>query len=244
MKRSFASLNAQEALQVAISIEQRNASLYEWFADGFKEIGDEESLEIAAVFWEMAIEEKGHHELLRTKYAEHYGTSICAVTHEDVVELIEMPTVDESTLFASKGIVQSQHRALQVALRAEIRAQNYYANLVEQTSQEQLRQTYRELATIEGKHATYLSVKLGLDTPHLLFKLGTKERNRNVRLAPVEIISTTLQTHLRFSSLHIGTFAGRRRRTSGRPMLCLQLEYWSCGIGRGLLNGRLPQWNG
>lgn len=165
MKRSFASLNAPEALQVAITIEQRNASLYERFADKFKEIGDEESLEIAIVFWEMTEEEKGHHELLKRKYAEHYGTSICTVTHEDVIELIEMPTVGESTLFASEGVVQSQHQALQVALRAEISAQNYYTNLVEQTSQEQLRQTYRELAAIESKHATYLSVKLGLDTP-------------------------------------------------------------------------------
>ena len=52
MQRSFVSLSPQEALQVAISIEDRNAELYHSFAELFTEFGDEESLDIAAVFWE------------------------------------------------------------------------------------------------------------------------------------------------------------------------------------------------
>ena len=47
MKRSFASLNPQEALHVAIFIEERNAELYHQFADMFIEFADSESLEIA-----------------------------------------------------------------------------------------------------------------------------------------------------------------------------------------------------
>ena len=60
MKRSFASLDPQEALHVAIFIEERNAELYHRFAEMFVEFRDSESLEIASVFWEMAAEEKNH----------------------------------------------------------------------------------------------------------------------------------------------------------------------------------------
>jgi rubrerythrin len=165
MKRSFDSLEPQEALQVAISIEERNAELYERFAERFNDLGTEESGEIAVVFWEMASEERGHQALLKRKYKEYYGQSSCALTHNDLVELIEMPKVDECDLFDRKDGIQPQCFALQVALQAEISAQNYYANLVEQTSEESLRKTYRDLTEIETDHARYLSVKLGLDTP-------------------------------------------------------------------------------
>ena len=48
MKRDFASLSAQEALHVAIFIEERNAEIYHQFAEMFAEFRDPESLEIAA----------------------------------------------------------------------------------------------------------------------------------------------------------------------------------------------------
>ena len=60
MPRSFSSLTPSQVLQVAISIEQRNSEVYHRFAEMFTEFGDEESLEIASVFWEMAVEERGH----------------------------------------------------------------------------------------------------------------------------------------------------------------------------------------
>ena len=53
MKREFTSLTAQEALHVAIFIEERNAELYQQFAELFAEFKDPESLEIAQVFWDM-----------------------------------------------------------------------------------------------------------------------------------------------------------------------------------------------
>src|SRR5207253_2455581 len=47
MKRDFASLTPQEALHVAIFIEERNAEIYHQFAEMFSEFHDPESLEIA-----------------------------------------------------------------------------------------------------------------------------------------------------------------------------------------------------
>jgi rubrerythrin len=165
MKRSFTSLEPPEALQVAIFIEERNAEVYQRFAEMFNEFGDEESLEIGAVFWEMAIEERGHYALLKQKYAEQYGDSICAVTEDDLVELIEVPKLDDGDVFAArKDGLPARNLALQAALQAEISAQSYYTNLVKQTPEGPLRQIYRDLAEMEEGHATYLSMKLGGDS--------------------------------------------------------------------------------
>jgi len=54
VKRDFVSLHAQEALHVAIFIEERNANIYHQFSEMFAEFRDPESLEMAAAFWEMS----------------------------------------------------------------------------------------------------------------------------------------------------------------------------------------------
>jgi rubrerythrin len=123
MKRSFPSLNPQEALHVAIFIEERNAELYHRFAEMFVEFRDAESLEIASVFWEMAVEEKNHSSILQGKYMEEYGASRCALTEEDLVEWIEVPKLEDGDVFAAIGegrTTNVRDCALQVALQAEV----------------------------------------------------------------------------------------------------------------------------
>jgi len=160
MQRKFASLSAQEALGIAISIEERNAEIYHRFAEMFTEFGDQESLEIASVFWEMAIEERGHHALLQRKYWEQYGSSSHPYTEENLVELIEVPRLSLAEVFAADKILPARQRALQVALQAEISAQHYYSNLVEQTPDSPLRRTYNDLAQMEDGHIAFLEAKL------------------------------------------------------------------------------------
>jgi len=162
MKRSFASLKPQEALHVAIFIEERNAELYQRFAEMFAEFRDSESLEIAGVFQEMAAEEKDHSSKLQSLYMERYGTSSCALTEEDLVELIEVPRLEEGDFFFSPGqkIVSARDRALQVALNAERSAQQYYAGLVEKTEPGPLRLLYRELAEMEDGHVASIEQRM------------------------------------------------------------------------------------
>ena len=164
MKRSFASLDVQEALQIAIFVEERNADVYHRFAEVFTEFGDEESLEIGSVFWEMAVEERGHQSLLKQKYDEQYGDAVCSLTEEDLVEFIEVPRLEDGDVLvgADHGLA-ARDRALQVALRAEISAQSYYAQLVEQTPDGPLRSIYRDLAEMEDGHVNYLAAKLAKD---------------------------------------------------------------------------------
>jgi rubrerythrin len=165
MKRSFASLSPEQALDVAISIEKRNAEIYHRFAEMFTEFGDEESLEIGAIFWEMAIEERGHEAMLQQKYAEQYGGSNSSLTEDDLVELIEVPRLEHGDIFgAGNDATTARAGALQVALFAELSAQGFYAKLAEETPTGPLRQIYSDLARMEDGHVAYLEAKLSHDT--------------------------------------------------------------------------------
>ena len=158
MKRAFTSLNPQEALHVAIFIEERNAEIYHRFAEMFVEFRDAESLEIGSVFWDMAVEEKRHSEVLHERYRERYGNASCSLTEEDLQEWIEVPKLDDGDVFASAETTQTsaRERALQVALAAEKNAHDYYERLVEQTEDGPLRRLYTELSMMEDGHVNYL----------------------------------------------------------------------------------------
>ena len=163
MKREFSSLTAQEALHVAIFIEERNAELYGQFAEMFAELKDPESLEIAQVFWDMSTEERGHGTRLQELYFERYGTQACVVTEDDIREMIEVPRLEDSDIFAlarSKGAVSPRRSALQVALDSEKMAMRYYSQLVDNTRDRALRQTYAELANFEADHTQFLEKRL------------------------------------------------------------------------------------
>jgi rubrerythrin len=163
MKREFASLTSQEALHVAIFIEERNAELYAQFAEMFAELKDPESLEIAQVFWDMSNEERAHGTRLQELYFERYGTQACVVTEDDIREMIEVPRLENSDIFAVtrvKGSVSPRKVALQVALDSERTAMRYYAQLTEKTRDRALRQTYVELSGFEADHTEFLERKL------------------------------------------------------------------------------------
>lgn len=163
MKREFSSLTAQEALHVAIFIEERNAELYGQFAEMFAELKDPESLEIAQVFWDMSNEERSHGTRLQELYFDRYGTQACVVTEDDIREMIEVPRLENSDIFAlarAKGSVSPRKAALQVALESEQAAMRYYTQLTEKTRDRGLRQTYLELSGFETDHTQFLERKL------------------------------------------------------------------------------------
>lgn len=163
MKREFTSLSPQEALHVAIFIEERNAELYQQFAELFAEFKDPDSLEIAQVFWDMGNEEVSHGSMLQELYFDRYGTQACVVTDDDIREMIEVPRLDSSELFAvarTQSAISPRKAALQVALDAERLAQRYYQRLVERTRDRDLRAVYAELAMFETDHTSMLEHKL------------------------------------------------------------------------------------
>jgi len=165
MKRSFIALSPQEALHVAIFIEERNAELYHRFAEMFVEFRDVESLEIAGVFWDMAVEEHQHSTRLQTLYGERFGNAACAVTEEDIEEMIEVPKLEDGNVLGTAATpLSARERALQVALKAEQNARKYYADISEHTPDAKLRKLYAELAEFETDHVEFLERKLSETT--------------------------------------------------------------------------------
>lgn len=163
MKRDFASLNAQEALHVAIFIEERNAEIYHQFAEMFAEFRDPESLEIAAAFWDMATEERKHGTLLQKRYFDRFGTRPCAVTEEDIRDFIEVPRLENGDIFTISRLKvgrSPRQMALEVALASEMNAQRFYARLTEITADEELKALYREFVEFEAGHSDWLERKV------------------------------------------------------------------------------------
>jgi rubrerythrin len=167
LTRAFTSLNPQEALHVAIFIEERNAGIYHRFAEMFTEFHDAESLEIASVFWDMAVEEKRHSGILQESYQQRYGNAGCWLTEEDLRDMIEVPRLEDGDVFAAGATKdhQARERALKVALVAETSAHDFYARLVEQTEDGALRRLYTELSMMEDGHVVYLQRMLATSAP-------------------------------------------------------------------------------
>jgi rubrerythrin len=163
MTRDFVSLSAQEALHVAIFIEERNAGIYHQFAEMFAEFHEPESLEIASTFWDMANEERQHGTLLQKRYFDRYGTRPCAVTEEDIRDFIEVPRLENGEIFTISKIRvgrSPRQMALEIALAAEQSAVRYYARLAEITEDAELRELYQELTEFETSHSDWLDRKV------------------------------------------------------------------------------------
>ncbi len=157
MKFSFPSLSAQEALHVAIFIEERNAEIYHHFAEMFASFQDSDSLEIAGVLWDMAAEERHHGTLLQERYTARYGLAACALTEANVIETIELPQLTDQEIFdSSTESATSQFRALKVALQAENQARDFYAELAKTAVDADLRALYVELSSFEAAHVEFL----------------------------------------------------------------------------------------
>lgn len=165
MKRSFASLNAQEALHVAIFIEERNATVYRQFAEMFAEFRDPDSLETSAAFWEMSKEEKQHGTMLQERYFQRYGTSACSVTEEDIADFIEVPRLEDGRIFSADEIKSGsspREMALEVAASAEANALRFYKELSESCQDSELRALYQEFVAMETNHSSWIEQKLSL----------------------------------------------------------------------------------
>ena len=163
MKRDFASLTPQEALHVAIFIEERNAEIYNQFAEMFAEFGDPESFEISSTFWDMSNEERSHGTLLQKRYFDRYGTRPCSITEEDIRDFIEVPRLENGEIFTFSRLKvgrSPRQRALEIAMAAEQNAIRYYARLIELTEDETLGDLYRELLEFETSHSGWLEKKL------------------------------------------------------------------------------------
>lgn len=158
MKRSFASLELFEALHVAIFIEERNARIYENFAEIFARFNDDEGQSITVTFREMAEQERSHSSQLQELYWKRFRNQPCALTDADIADVIEIPQLQDEEELTSRRLTPRQ--ALEVGLAAERQAHHFYSELAALTMEAPLRGLYWELASLERDHEELLERKL------------------------------------------------------------------------------------
>jgi rubrerythrin len=160
MKRTFSSLAPQEALHVAIFIEERNADIYRNFAEMFAQFGDPDSIDISIAFREMSLEERRHSSRLQQRYFERYGTRPCSVTEDDVSDLIEVPSLHSADVFGVWDLTTNpRQKAFAVAHAAETAAENFYRKVVNSTSDPALRVFFQEFVDMEAQHSSWLEAR-------------------------------------------------------------------------------------
>jgi hypothetical protein len=110
------------------------------------------------------VEERGHRASLEERYVEAYGALKNQLTEQELSELVEVPRLDAGDIFESNDGISARQRALDVALEAEIRAQEFYEHLTAITPPGPLRDTFNNLSRMEDSHVTWLGAKLANDS--------------------------------------------------------------------------------
>jgi len=136
----------------AILIETRNAGIYDSLAQLFQGYDDP----VTGIFREMAAEERSHGAELEMRYRERFGP--VPISAEEPKEVIEAPDLDdpEALIFDAMTIEQ----ALELGLRAEENAREFYRQELSRTSDPGLQAMYRELSEFEETHVHLLKEKL------------------------------------------------------------------------------------
>lgn len=141
-----------KALAGAIQIEVRNAAIYESLAQLFQGYDDS----VAAIFAELASEERRHQAELEEGYRERSDT--LPPLMEFRREAVEAVDLDDPEAFIFDSMTVDQ--ALQAGLRAEEAAQEFYRREMLRTPDPGLQKIYYELAGFEEAHVRLLKDKL------------------------------------------------------------------------------------
>ncbi len=154
MSRRIENLSAKEVLALAIHVERANTRRFRAFADVFAQY-DEAA---AARFEELAQEEAHHESLLKERYGSRFDGPIPIIDEmevEGVVESVDMED-PECLIFASL----EPDRVYELALKAEVGAQEFYRKAADATSDDELALLYRELEGMEDEHRTWLEERI------------------------------------------------------------------------------------
>jgi rubrerythrin len=140
--RSFKSLNEQETLALAISLEEEDARIFDDFAEALK--ADYPST--AKLLMEMRAEEDGHRHRLIELHRQKFGEHIPLIRRHDVKGFVRRKP---HWLVRSMGLAAVRK---EVELM-ELETKNFYECAVHQTNDAGIRQLLGDLAEEERKHS-------------------------------------------------------------------------------------------
>jgi rubrerythrin len=140
-QRAFADLSEREVLALAIANEEEDSRIYQSFADRLRE----DYPHSAALFDEMAEEERGHRSSLYTVYQERFGQHLPPIRREDVKGFLKRRAVWLNDTLA----LDEMRKTAEIM---EMQAANFYEKAADRTTDVGLRKLLVELAEVERGH--------------------------------------------------------------------------------------------
>src|SRR4051812_24816455 len=172
--KTFESLTEQEALALAISLEEEDARIYEDFAAGLQQNYPEQAVK----FREMRQEEDGHRHRLLELYKERFGDHVPLIRRQDVRGFVNRRPV---WLVRPLGLKAVQRTAETM----EVETRRFYEVAARRTEDAGIRQLLGDLAEEERNHAQ--TAERIAQT-----KLSEDEKSRAQRLFLLQIIQPGL----------------------------------------------------
>ncbi len=138
----FSKLSLQDALDLAILIEEEAKERYEEFAH---QLGEHHTPDAAAFFKTMAANETRHGEDLSLRRQDLFGDAPTKVTRAMLWD-IEAPDYDQSRMF------MSARQAMDVALECEIKAHDFFDDALKFVNDADVKRLLEELRSEEKDH--------------------------------------------------------------------------------------------
>jgi len=144
-KLNFSTLNLQDALDLAILIEEDAQNRYEEFA---KQIGSTRNDDAGNFFASMAENEAKHGRELVAQRKNLFGSNRSVVTQDMISEIYEgeAPEYDQVRSF------MSTRHALEVALTSETKAYDFFDKALASIKNEDVKKLFTELKSEEAAH--------------------------------------------------------------------------------------------
>ena len=138
----FSTIDARDALDLAVLVEEEAQDRYVEFAD---QMLLHHNLEAERFFRFMAVNEGKHHQKLAAQRVARFGDSTPRV-QRDMLFDIEAPEYDEVRMFTTP------RQALETALRAEVKAHQFFVDALAQVKDPEARVLFEELRDEELEH--------------------------------------------------------------------------------------------
>jgi len=139
----FRSLSLQDALDLALSIEEEARERYEQFA---KIVGGRYAGDASDMFRQMAGYETRHRDELAARRRDLFGDAPRRIS-PDAIDDVEAPDRGAPRTF------MSARQALEVALDSEMKAYDFFDEALKQIKDAKVRKLFEELREEERRHA-------------------------------------------------------------------------------------------
>ena len=176
--KSFADLTEREVLALAIASEEEDSRVYQTFAERLQKNYPSS----AAVFSDMAVEERGHRDQLYEAYRSRFGEHLPPIRREDVRGFLK-----RRAIWLDENLALEKMR--REAELMELQAATFYEKAAQQAKDIGVRKLLNDLAEVEKGHEHTASL---LSDKHLTDGAKTKEEEARHRMFVLQYVQPGL----------------------------------------------------